>query len=54
MFSKDFTNCVHVCIERLVSFIWGYVSDGFQQAAVVEPVDPFEGFPFDPTPLDVA
>ncbi len=28
-------------------FCWRDVSDGFQQSAVVEPVDPFEGGIFD-------
>jgi hypothetical protein len=28
-------------------FCWWDVSDGFQQAAVVKPIDPFECFPLD-------
>jgi len=31
---------VYVCIERLLSFDWCDLSDGFEQAAVVKAVDP--------------
>jgi hypothetical protein len=35
----SFQSCVEVCL----GLCWRDVPDGFQQAAVVEPVDPFEG-----------
>jgi len=45
-FSSGFIDCVYVCIECLLSFSWGDVPDGVEQSAIVEPVEPFEGFPF--------
>lgn len=46
-FSSDFIECVHVCIERFLSSRWCDVYDCFKQAALDEPIDPFEGFLFD-------
>jgi hypothetical protein len=36
-----------MCKVPLFCFCWRDVSDGLKQAAVVEPLDPFERFPFD-------
>jgi hypothetical protein len=47
-----FKLCGHVCsfqsgVEVCFGFCWWNISDRFQQAAIVEPVDPFEGGVFD-------
>ena len=41
-----FIKVVHVCIERLLCFLWRNISDGAVQAFIVVLVHPFEGFPF--------
>jgi len=43
-----FIKVVQVCIECLLRFLWRDVSDGTVQALGVVPIDPFQGFPFDP------
>ena len=44
---SDFIKYVQICIESLLSFCGCDVSDGFEQAAVVEPFDPSKCFPLD-------
>ena len=41
--SRDHIEHVVLCIEVLFSLCWRDVSDGAQQAPVVEPIDPAEG-----------
>lgn len=46
---------VHCCVVVLLGFGWWNVADGFQQAAVIDPVDPFQcgeldGFKVAPRP----
>ena len=41
--SRDHSETVVVRIEARLGFCGRYVADGFEQAAVVEPVDPFQG-----------
>lgn len=44
---RGLSGLVQDCIEVFLCFIWGDVSDWFQQAAIVEPIDPLQCFPFD-------
>ena len=44
--SRDFIELVALFIERFLGLGWRDVSDWLQQASIVEPVDPFQGFPF--------
>ena len=47
--SGNFIKVVHVFIEGLLCFLRCDVANGAVQALGVVPVDPFQGFPFDPT-----
>lgn len=45
-------------IEVCLSFGWRYIADGFEEAPVIKPVDPFErgelqGFDVSPRPVPV-
>jgi hypothetical protein len=42
--SRDLIELVTLFIERLLGLRWRDISDRLQQAAIVEPVDPFQGF----------
>ena len=44
---RDYIECVQVCLEGLLCLCEWFVSDGLKQAAVVEPIDLFEGFQLD-------
>ncbi len=45
--SSEFIELVTLFIEPFLGLCWRAVSDGLKQATVVEPVDPFQGFPLD-------
>ncbi len=44
--SRHHSELSGLCIEAGFCFGGRDVSDGLEQTAVVEPVDPFKGFPF--------
>ena len=43
---SDFIKFIHICIEELLCFLWCDISDCAVQAFGVEPVHPFQCFPF--------
>lgn len=44
---RDFIGLVMLFIELFLGLCWRAVFDGLKPATVVEPVDPFQGFPLD-------
>ena len=44
---RDFIELVALFIQLLLGLYWWDISDGLQQSTIVEPVDPFQGFPLD-------